>query len=229
MAAGTIDFFEDCAITCRFLSQAMFKELNEEAIEELARGAFPDNTGNENLDKGYAMMRRYFAFPSTDRRTQLACEYARIFLAAGVYTKERKTAVPYESVFTSEERIVMQDSRDDVVARYAHDGFKVNPDLHEPEDHLAFELEYLSVMACRAADLARNEDAEGLQTNVVRQIEFIEGHVLNWIEDLRAVAMDYAKLTFYPGMLLVIQGSLEQMLETLREVKECTAEACAVA
>ena len=33
---------------------------------------------------------------------------------------------------------------DDVVARFLEDGFQVNPDLHEPEDHLAFELEYLA-------------------------------------------------------------------------------------
>lgn len=237
------EYFNESAETYRFLSQMFFKELNEEAIEELAQAEYPESTGNECLDKGYGLLQRYFAFSATDRRTQLACEYARIFLAAGVFTRERRTAIPYESVFTSEEHIVMQDSRDDVVARYLCDGFQVNPDLHEPEDHLAFELEYLSSMNARAAELvcsvrAFANDAElasdttpeaahdaELARNVARQIEFIEGHLLNWIPQLREVAQDFAKLTFYIGVLLIAQGTLEQDRDMLRDLQVQLAEA----
>ena len=213
-----LDFFGESADTYRFLSQVFFKELNEQAIEELACAEYPSDTGNDLLDEGYRLVRRYFAFSATDRRTQLACEYARVFLAAGVFTKERRTAVPYESVFTSEERIMMGDARDDVVARFLEDGFQVNPDLHEPEDHLAFELEYLVNMNERAAELARAKDKAQLRRNVVRQLEFVERHLLNWIPDLREVAQECANLTFYPGMLHVAQGALEQGRDLLRDI-----------
>ena len=215
-----LDFFSEGADTYRFLSQVFFKELNAEAIAELAAAEYPDETGNVCLDEGYRLVRRYFAFSATDRRTQLACEYARIFLAAGVFTKERQTAVPYESVFTGDERIMMGDARDDVVARFLEDGFQVNPDLHEPEDHLAFELEYLVNMNERAGECAQAKDKAQLRRNVVRQLEFIEGHLLNWIPALREVAQEYAKLTFYPGMLLVAQGALEQGRNLLRDILE---------
>ncbi len=215
-----IEFFGESAATYKFLSQMLFKELNEQAIAELAQADFPLNTGNEHLDAGYGMVRRYFAFSATDRRTQLACEYARIFLAAGVFSRERKTAVPYESVFTSEEGIVMQESRDDVVARYREDGFLVDPSLHEPEDHLAFEFEYLASMNERAAQLAQAKDKTGLARNIDRQLAFMEEHLLNWIPQLREVAQSYAKLTFYIGMLLVAQGALEQGQDLLAEVRE---------
>ena len=213
-----LNFFNESASTYRFLSQVFFKELNEEAIAELAAADYPTDTGNAHLDEGYRLVRRYFAFSATDRRTQLACEYARIFLAAGVFTKERQTAVPYESVFTSEEHIVMGDTRDDVVARFLEDGFQVNPDLHEPEDHLAFELEYLVNMNERANEWAQAKDKAQLRRNVVRQLEFIEGHLLNWIPQLCEVAQDYAQLTFYIGMLLVAQGALEQGRDLLRDI-----------
>ena len=212
-----VEFFDASATTYRFLSQVMFKELNEEAIAALSAQEWPEDTGNANLDSGYALMRRYFAFAAHDARTQLACEYARVFLAAGVYTKNRRTAVPYESVFTSEEHIVMQDSRDDVLARYLEDGFQVNPELHEPEDHMAFELEYISTMSERAAKLASEGDAAGLRRNIERQVEFIDKHLLNWIGDLRETAAKFAKLTFYMGVLLVIEGSLEESREVLLE------------
>lgn len=214
------EFFIESSNTYRFLAQALFKELNDEAIEILSKSEYPEDTGNRLLDKGYAMMRRYFAFPATDKRTQLACEYARIFLAAGVYTKGTHTAVPYESVFTSEESIVMQDSRDDVVERFRADGFVVDPGLHEPEDHLSFELEYLSHMCERAARLVESGDVSSLARNAARQVEFIDAHLLNWVPALAQKAQEYAKLTFYIGLLSVIVGTLEQDREVLEEVAE---------
>ena len=113
---------------------------------------------------------------------------------------------------------MMGDARDDVVARFLEDGFQVNPDLHEPEDHLAFELEYLANMNERAREQAQARNRDQLRRNVVRQQEFIEGHLLSWIPLLHETSLDYAKLTFYPGMLLVAQGTLEQARDLLRGV-----------
>lgn len=211
------EFFSGCAETYRFFGQAFFKELNDEAIDVLMQAEWPEGTGNANLDAGYAKLRRYFAFGVSDRRQQLAVEYARVFLAAGVFTKEVRTAIPYESVFTTEEHTMMGDSRDDLVMRFAEDGFQVDPDLHEPEDHLSFELEYLQVMCERAVKLIEKGDEAGLQRNARRQLAFIEGHLLNWLPLLADVADEYATLTFYPGLLLVAQGTLEQVRDYLEE------------
>lgn len=216
--AELADYLQASETTYRFLSQMLFRELNAEAIEALRNQEWPRDTGNEHLDRGYAQVRRFFSFASTDARTQLAVEYARIFLAAGVFSQDEATAVPYESVFTSEGRLMMQESRDDVVRRYASDGFAVNPELHEPEDHLSFELEYLAHMSERALAALEQDDLEGLGANLERQRSFAQAHLLNWIGDLHRVAGAYAKTTFYTGMLLVAQGALEQTCELLDEV-----------
>lgn len=204
--------------TYRFLSQMLFRELNEGAIAALKAQEWPRETGNETLDRGYAQVRRFFNFASSDIRTQLAVEYARVFLAAGVFGSDKLTAVPYESVFTSEEHLMMQASRDDVVRRFLADGFKVNPDLHEPEDHLSFELEYVSHMCAKAAEALEAGEADALAANVARQVEFIDAHLLNWLGDLYETAREYAKTTFYTGMLLVAMGAAEQSREVLCEV-----------
>lgn len=213
-----VEYFSDSADTYRFLSQMMFKELTDGAIEAVAAIAFPTETGNASLDEGYRLVRRYFNFSAADRRTQLACEYARVFLAAGVFEKSDKTAIPYESVFTSSERIMMQESRDDVVRWFARDGFQVDPKLHEPEDHLAFELEYLAVMNERAAALAAANDPAGLRANLARQYSFIDRHILNWVPDLAEAARGFAKLAFYPGMLLVAQGTAETCRAAIEDI-----------
>jgi TorA maturation chaperone TorD len=203
----------------RFFASVFFKELSEGAIGEMAAATYPQDTGNESLDQGYALLRRYFAFAGSDMRTELACEYARIFLASGVYTETRDVAVPYESVFTSEERMVMQDSRDDVRARYRADGFQVTPAIREPEDHLSIELEYLASMAGRTLELLESgDDGAALAENVRRQGEFIRLHLLNWLPALREAALRYATLSFYIGMLLVLEGHLKDETLLLEEV-----------
>lgn len=215
-----LEFLDANVDTFTFLSQVFFKELTEEAIAELKAGQWPEDTGNANLDRGYNLLRRYFKFSAGDRRSQLAVEYARIFLAAGVYTQEKRSAVPYESVFTSEEHVVMGDSRDAVIDWFIQDGFKVNPDLHEPEDHISFELEYLAHMNAKAASLIREGRNIDAIKNVKRQRTFIQRHLLNWVGQLRDTAGDYAKTTFYTGMLYVCQGALEQAVEALTCVSD---------
>lgn len=216
-----VEYLQASEQTYRFLAQMMFRELNEEAIAELKNQEWPRETGNETLDRGYAQIRRFFHFASSDIRSQLAVEYARIFLATGVFSQEKMSAVPYESVFTSEGHLMMGEARDDVVRRFLADGFKVNPDLHEPEDHLSFELEYLSHMCARACEaIGESDNNARLGTNVDRQIQFIDKHLLNWVGDLYETARGYAKTTFYTGMLLVIKGALEQSRALLAEVSE---------
>lgn len=224
-----LDFLNESADTYRFLSQAIFKELNDEAIAELASADFPSDAGNEHLNEGYRLIRRYFKFSAGDRRTQLACEYARIFLAAGVYVKNYHAAIPYESVFTSEGHIMMQESRDEVVAYFLHDGFQVNPDLHEPEDHLAFELEYLSVMSERAAALLEAGERAEFAACITRQRVFVEQHALRWVPELTELARQSAQLAFYVGILLVVWGTLEQSRDLLREIEQHVSEDASMA
>lgn len=210
-----LDFLDANVDTFTFLSQVFYKELTEEAIAELAGGQWPEETGNAALDRGYNLLRRYFKFSAGDRRSQLAVEYARIFLAAGVFSQERRSAVPYESVFTSEEHAMMGGTRDELIDWFIQDGFKVNPDLHEPEDHISFELEYLAHMNAKAVALIREGSNLDAIKNVKRQRRFIEQHLLNWIGQLQEAAEEYAKTTFYTGMLLVCQGALEQACDAL--------------
>jgi len=50
----------------------------------------------------------------------LAVDYARIFLGVGI--AEGSAAYPYESVYTSKKRIIMQDTLDQVKAMYVAKG-----------------------------------------------------------------------------------------------------------
>jgi len=213
------ELFNERAQMYTFFSQVFLRELSAEALATLEQSDWQQPKGcNEQLGQGYAMLRRFFAFCESDIRTQLAVEYARIFLSAGVYTQKRLVAAPYESVFTSPEHLMMQEARDDVYRIFLRDGFIVNRSLHEPEDHLAFELEYLAVLSLQSIDRFESGDSKAFNDLAKRQTSFITAHLLNWIPALRDAAARYAQSAFYPGMLLIVEGYLRQDIEYLEEL-----------
>lgn len=179
----------------RFLASVYFRELDESQIRFLKDAALPaeSDTDMERMSHG---IRRYFRRAAPDVLTRLRVDYARIFLAAGVY--EGETAVPYESVFTGEERLMMGEARDDVLARYRREGMAVDPGLRTPEDHIAFELEFMALLCDKVKDAANERDGAEVTRLYEVQREFLDEHLLNWIEMLASKVDEYAKEEFYP-------------------------------
>lgn len=211
--AETRAFFENAAVFYPLLSSIFYLELTEEQIDGLAESgfAFPDD--GSAMGDACARLRRYLARRGPSARQDLAVDYARIFLAAGVY--EGETAVPYESVYTSPEGIMMQDARDDVVRVYRRNGLVIPQALQVPEDHLAFELEFMAHMSERIAQaLGAEEDARPLMEE---QRRFIDEHLLNWIPALQRRVDAFAKLPFYPAMVAVTRCYLGENRAVIEE------------
>ncbi|WP_158539802.1 molecular chaperone [Gordonibacter sp. 28C] len=196
-----------------FFSKVFLREFDD---EELARLGSSDAVPplNERMADGSRRLARAVQVGGIDYRTRLAVEYARIFLSAGI--SEGTAAVPFESVYTSEDHLVMQDARDDVVALYRRHGLDVEPRLHTPEDHLGFEMEFLSTLAARSAEaLSAGDDAAFAELARV-QLGFLEGHVLNWIGDLAEDVEECAKDDFYPALMQIVIGYAELDVQNLR-------------
>lgn len=209
-------YFEGAADFYRFLSNALVRELTEAQIDALASLdlEFADDGGD--LARGLKGMRVYLKRRGCNAREDLAVDYARVFLAAGVY--EGDTAVPYESVFTSPEKILMQDARDDVVRIYRENGLAVDPDLKVPEDHLGFELEFVAFLCERVAK-AGVESAEGEKLLGTLK-EFIKRHLLNWVPELRDRVRETAELRFYPAVMDLVVGYVKGTLSVIEEIEE---------
>ena len=97
-----------------FLASVYKLELTDEQIATVATQALP--LDDEYVGGGYAQVKEYLRHRDSGTRQELAVDYARVFLCAGMY--EQMTAPPYESVYTSEEHLLMQDARDAVLAFY---------------------------------------------------------------------------------------------------------------
>lgn len=240
-AAELRAFFENAAAFYALLSSIFYLELTEEQINGLAESgfAFPDD-GSE-MGNACASMRRYLARRGPDARQDLAVDYARVFLAAGVY--EGETAVPYESVYTSPEGILMQDSRDEVVREYRRWGLAIPRDLNVPEDHLAFELEFMGHLseriaarlgvegetpagaagqaaergAGRAAEDGEDIPADDVRAMMEAQAAFIDGHLLNWVPRLLERVGKFARTPFYPAITQIALSYIGENRAVLKE------------
>lgn len=215
---------DGCAAFYRFSSNALLHEFTEEQIAELKEMGVPGDASPASRE-AFGTIKRYLSHAGADPRTDLAVDYARVFLSAGVY--DGLTAEPYESVFTSEDQLLMQDSRDDVVRIYRQQGIEVNPELHMPEDHLGLELDFIATMASRMssalheAEQSPSEQAD--YSDVAKaahiQADFIENHILNWIDALIEKVDEFSKLPLYPALMRIIKDQAAQDLLLMREME----------
>lgn len=189
----------------RTLASLYFKELDQEGIDRLTAA----DLANVGLDdalmcEGYADMAVYLARRDRGMRQELASDFAGAILGAGSY--EERRATPYESVFTSEGGLLMQEARDDVYRLLCEAHLAVGEGLRTPEDHLSFECEYLAVRAEQMAEALGRGDAERAAGLLEEQRAFHAAHLLNWIDAYCDCLDGCARTRFYRGVSKVTRG-----------------------
>lgn len=120
------------------------------------------------------------------------------------------------SFYTSKDKLVMQESRDEVLRWFRKYGFKMNIDSNEPEDHLGCELMFLSHLADKLSNAKDTKEAKEL---IEDQIKFIKENILNWVPMLTKKMIDMSiTLKFYLPLTYFIFGFLEDDVEFLKEI-----------
>ena len=195
-----------------FLASVYKVELTEEQIESLAKCDLPAD--DEFVGAGYSAVKEYLRHRDSGTRQELAVDYARVFLGAGMY--EQITAPPYESVYTSPEHLLMQEARDEVVACYLSEGLGLPAENTTPEDHLSFELQFMAKLIERAqAALEAGDDAR-YAALCEKQRLFFDEHLAGWVPRLCADVRAYARTAFYRGIADITEGFLaleDQVIE----------------
>lgn len=200
--------------TYALLSRLYLKEVDEQLLGELRATYFPADTGNEKIDEGYIRLVSYLNNASDNTLTELAVDYTRTFMGQGM--DAYSAAYPFESVYTSEKRLVMQKARDEVRALYFSEGLKKQESWREGEDHIALELDFINVLGMRAREALETGNDEMALNNFVAQNMFLENHVLNWVFKLTRDIRRFAKTDFYFGLSLVTEGYLKEDQEFLQ-------------
>ena len=184
-----------------FLSDLYLFEVDQEKLQGLKALEFPMDIENEDLKEGYGKITSYLSRKevSQDTLDELAVDYARLFLSAGVASG--KAAFPYESVYTSKQHMMMQEAGSNASANYGGKGLRPRKDMYQvPEDHLGLLLEFM-------ARLCEEEKKE--------QSAFCKEHLDAWIPAFVQDVMKYATTDFYQGLALVTRGFVAMEKEYL--------------
>ncbi len=201
------------ASTYDFLARLYRVEVDDALLAELRAMSYPSGTGSPEMDQGFGLIRGYLSNAWENVRDELAVDYVRSFIGHG--NTAYSAAYPYESVYTSPKRLLMQDARDEVLAIYRAAGKDKADDWHEAEDHIALELEFMGLLCKRAAKALDAGDEDGAYALALQQRNFLNDHLLNWTPMMLADLKRFAKTDFYQGLGHLTKGFLASERELL--------------
>lgn len=202
----------------QFLARMFRKEADQELIDTVSAMRFPARSGNDDIDKGNRKLVSYLSNADDNVLLDLAIDYVKAFIGSG--NDGYCAAYPYESVYTSPKRLMMQDARDEVLVIYRAAGLERNATWNEGEDHISLELEYEQIMSQRALDAFLAGDDEKCLALLRRQRNFLDEHLCGWYPMMFADLLKFAKTDFYLGLAYITKGFLEDDLEFLDQLLE---------
>ena len=105
------------------------------------------------------------------------------------------TAPPYESVYAADESRVMTDTTAEVQAEYHEAGVEI--DIDEPADHIAAELEFVSLLVTTECEAIAAGEFEAAEHYLDRQYEFLVSHLGRWVSKLAENMRTHADTEYY--------------------------------
>ena len=189
----------------RFFARLFQKEIDEAFFEQLRHVKFPlgrQETELTEFSDALLRLNEYFEYDAGETIDDLAADYAKTFLGAG--RADGAAAFPYESVYTSPKRIMMQNAWNEVSEIYANKGVEMEDEVSDLKaDHIAIELEYMAFL-CDDTSM-HTETLFGLE----EQKEFLNRHLLNWVPEFCLDIKYYADTEFYRMVGQLTTGFLQ--------------------
>lgn len=202
-----IGLLEARSATYALLARLYRKEIDQELLDELHGMLYPTATGDDNVDEGYRLIATYLSNLWTDSLSELSIDFVQCFIGHGV--DAFSAAYPFESVYTSEKRLLMQDARDEVLAVYRAYGIDKADTWKEGEDHIALELEFEQILCDRTIEALRAGDEDNAYSLLTAQRNFLSDHLCAWVPMMTADLKKFARTKMYQGLACLTEGFLD--------------------
>jgi len=129
----------------------------------------------------------------------------------------------YESVYTSPEKMMKQDSWSAVKVFYYSNFFKRIDGDKTVEDHLSLELQFMGLLSKNIAECLENGKLDAAETIMNTQSDFYNNHLLRWAPELCGKVIAEAEVLhtlFYPAYAYMLRGFLAEDSSFLAELTE---------
>lgn len=204
---------EERAVLYGFLARVFRKEADREFLEAVKSMDYSNFDGGDEYGRRFIELGKSIAGQPDAVLLDLARDYARTFLGAGL--GRGQGAYPYESFYTSPDRLLMQEARDEVMFAYGEEMLKKSDDFSEPEDHIAFEMEFMAYL-CRMALEAGSEDER--KGYLAKQKKFFYDHLNRWAEMFAEDVLKVSRHGFYRSAAAVTAGFIAEEREFFKAV-----------
>jgi TorA maturation chaperone TorD len=195
-------------------------ELFNEIVSTASIGSTPDE-GGSFPDEAFRDSLR--AMASDDLPTayrDIHIEYTRLFVGP-----RHLPAPPYESVYRSPEKLMMQDATLSVRAVYEQSGFKVMKLHHVPDDSVGIELEFMCALTKATDDALRTSNYSEALKLVATQQKFHNNHLLNWIPVFCNDILTCSTSEFWKSVAVFTREFMQEetgaLSEFMEELEDC--------
>jgi TorA maturation chaperone TorD len=215
MESLTIEIFEVRASLYGLLAKCLFSEPSLETLKEaeeqvsflrekMAVWDEPElRTGFQNFLNALAR----------SNPEKLAVDYTGLFLGG-----KEGSICPSESSYV--EKIVYGQSTLKVIEFYAQYGFIKDETFHEPDDHIAVEFAFMSVMGWNLFEMIREGGTESFRyrSHLEPQLNFLTNHLMKWVPAWAAHVMESSETDFYRALAKFSQTLVEADHRLLRDL-----------
>ena len=146
-------------------------------------------------------------------------EYTRLFLGPEDYI-----AAPWESVYTSKERALFQESTLDVRVWFGRFGYVAGGYPNQPDDHICLMMDFLARTSVMAAEQLEGGDAKACSAVLEDQKAFEQAHMLNWLKRYAVDMQGSESNFFYPQLAAAVAEFVEYDQQILDELIAACAE-----
>jgi anaerobic sulfite reductase subunit A len=193
------------------LSSIYLNEVDEQQLAVMKKMTFPAGNslaGDDGLAEGYALLASFLGQAGGGVIEELAVEYARIFLSAGI--AQGLAAFPYESIYASG-RLMAQEPAVDAAKLYAAKRLAPNPSRFKvPDDHIGLEAAFMAYLCKEAREALSRADAAAYLRSMNEQRDFLETHLFRWFSAFCRDVERYAVTGFYKAAAKITEGFLER-------------------
>lgn len=148
-------------------------------------------------------------------RVAIASEYAELFVGP-----RPPLAPPFESVYLGFPNRLFTDQTMKVRSWYYAYGVQALYESRIPDDHIALELEFVSMLAKRCVESLEQGDYEEARNLTRQRLAFLEQHLAVWITYF-AQRVEQAKLTgFYAATTAYVIALIEEDIDFLRALND---------
>lgn len=169
----------------------------------------PFANAQRDVQEGMGLIREWIdenqSLSEDDLLLELQSDYSGLFICA-----DKLTAPPWESVYRSKERLVMQDDTLKIRKFYRKYGLLMEHDHTEPDDHIGYELLFTAFLTQKMLRASEAGDHSTFQKYQEGRLSFLSEHLLQWSLLFCSQVDRYVKTKFYAGMSRLLRGiSLE--------------------